>query len=149
MTPRVSNRFEDPSGTLGVYNWHINHNEEQGSSKARAIEHTANTGLTGLVRQQGAETPFVMQLKGTILQEVQHVKFLQFFEACSSRTIRYYDFNGDGYEVLITRYDHPRRRTVRNPRDPVDAPMHVWDYTLEMEVITFLSGPYAAAGVSP
>lgn len=146
---RTSNVFTDPAGLLATYVWAVNHDEESEQGKTRAVEHTGNTGTTGLVRQQGDDEPLVLRFSGTMLQETQVIATLRYFQACRTRSVRFTDFNGDGYEVLITSFKPLRQRVLRNDRDLSRAPLHIWKYQIEMEVLTILSGPYATAGVTP
>lgn len=142
------NRFEDPAGSLTAYDWRINHSEEDEGGQSRQVEHTANTGQTGLVRQQGASDPLTLNYKGTILHKAQVVEMLKWYEACRTRTIYFQDFAGDRYEVLITSFKPTRLRAAKNNAD-TDAPLWYWKYTITMEVVTILSGTYAEAGVTP
>lgn len=139
---RVANRFTNPV-TGGFYDWILNHNEEEASGLERTIEHTAPTDGIGLIRQQGEEGPMVLQYRGSILQESQISTFRAWYNLCRSQTIYFRDFNGDEYEVLITSFKPQRKRVVRNPRDPVNAPMHTWTYEMSMEVLRVISGPWA------
>lgn len=143
------NRFEDPSGALTAYDWQVNHSEEEEGGQSREVDHTANTGLTGLVRQQGAADPIMLSYKGTILHRAQVVQMLRWWEACRTRTVFFQDYAGDRYEVVITSFKPQRLRTEHNPRDSASAPLWYWKYTLVMEVVTNLAGPYAEAGVTP
>lgn len=130
---RVGNRFIDPA-TGDTYIWPLNHNEEQGSGKQRTIEHKPTTG-GGSMPVQGDDTPMVLRFEGTILEQAQHDEFARWFELSRHRTIYFRDFQGREYEVLITRFDPVRKRVAANPRDRVNAPLHTWTYSLEMEVI--------------
>jgi hypothetical protein len=143
---RVPNQFVDPA-TNETYNWPINHSSEDSMGKKRNIRHSAPTMNTGLNRQQGAPDPMVMRWKGTILTRAQHQAFLYWFEKCETQTIHVVDFHGNRAEIIITNYDPTRRPVLMNRRDPVNAPNVVWDYTLEMEVVSFIAGDWA--GVTP
>lgn len=143
------NIFSDPAGSLATYNWTVNHDEETEQGKARQIDHGGNTASTGLVRQQGDDGPVTLRYSGTMLDEAQVITTLKYFQACRTRTVRFTDFNGDAYEVLITSFAPKRQRVLRNSRDLTNAPLHIWKYQIEMEVITFISGPYVDAGVAP
>lgn len=148
---RVANRFHDRKGLLADYAWAINHNAEDAFSKSVSIEHTANTGQTGHVRQQGTAEPLVLSLSGTALTDAQNQEFWRWWSACNTppgrRTIFFTDFSGAEYEVLITRYDAPRVRAGRNPRQPTKPWTYQWK--MELEVVTIISGPLAVAGVAP
>lgn len=143
------NRFEDPAGSLSPYDWRVNHSEEDEGGQSREVDHTANTGLTGLVRQQGAAEPSILSWKGTILHRAQVVEMLKWFEACRTRTILLRDFAGDTYEVLITSFKPQRLRAAKNNSDYSNAPLWYWKYSITMEVVSFLGGTYAEAGVTP
>lgn len=143
------NIFSDPAAVLSDYSWRINHSEEEEGGQSRDVDHTANTGLTGLVRQQGAAEPAILQYKGTILHRAQVVEMLKWFEACRTRTIIFQDFAGDRYEVLITSFKPQRLRAAKNNSDYANAPLWYWKYSMTMEVLTFLTGVYAEAGVTP
>lgn len=146
---RVANQFQDPAGTLPTYSWEINHDAEDEGGKSRNITVTANTGRTGLVRQEGDETPLTLSYSGTFFSKNQLVRMLRYWEACSTRTIRFVDFLGDTYGVLITDFRPLRKRVVRNPRDQANAPGVIWTYKIVMQVIDIISGPYDDADVTP
>lgn len=146
---RVANKFSDPGGPLADYQWEINHNEEEQSGKTRNIEESANTAGTGLVKQQGDDGPLRFEYSGSILRETQLTTMLKYFQACKTRTVIFTDFAGDQYEVLVTSFQPTRKRTLRNPRDQANAPLHYWTYKIALEVITILVGPYADAGITP
>lgn len=141
------NIFTDPSGDRPAYSWAINHSDEAEFGKERTIEHSANTGNTGLIKQQNDDSPLVMQLNGTILSQAQHVEFIEWWKICKNHTIFFEDFAGDEYEVVITAYKPTRQRTIRNPRDYANAPLWYWKYELKLEVIRVISGTWA--GVAP
>lgn len=145
----MRNRFEDrmPAG-LAPLDWKINHDEEESTGRERAIEVGGNTGLTGLVRQQGEQSPYTLRFAGTIMEQDQLTGMLAFEEASNTRSVYFRDFNGDEYMVIVTRFVHQRKRVAQNRRDLANAPMHVWKYQIEMHVLTFISGPYADAGVA-
>jgi hypothetical protein len=145
---RTPNVFEDPAGQLAPYAWQINHAEEDESGVERQIEHSANTANTGLVRQQGDDSPLTFEYSGTILHRAQLVAMLAWYRACRTRTIYFHDFAGDSYEVLITAFKPTRQRTLRNPRDRANAPLWFWRYKLTMEVVRIIDGPYAEAGIT-
>jgi len=147
--PVVRNKFQDPSGSLPEFQWSANHSEEEVTEKRRNVTYSSNTSDTGLVRQQGDETPLRFSYSGKITTEADLIKFLEYWKACRERTVRFTDFAGDSYEVLITSFAPTRQRVLRNPRDTTNAPFHIWSYKIEMEAVTILSGPYYDAGVSP
>jgi hypothetical protein len=143
----MRNRFQDPNGVRSAYEWELGHFEEEETSKRRNIEHGANTANTGLVRQQGDDTPLVLKYSGTILVKAQLVEMLAWWQLCADQTIYFRDFAGDEYEVLISAFSPTRHYTIRNPRDFANAPHHFWRYTIEMEVVRIIAGTFA--GVSP
>jgi hypothetical protein len=136
------NRFTNPADG-SFYDWQVNHSTESAFGKSRQITESANTANTGLIKQQGDAQPLKMKLQGTIFHKHQHEEFVRFWQLCESQTIIFKDFAGDEYEVLIISYDPVRKRTVRNPRDFANAPLHYWSYELEMEVIRVISGTWA------
>lgn len=142
------NIFHDPAGVRPDYPWTRNHNKEDTFGKRRNIEQSAPTlgaGATGvgLVKQQSDEDPLVFKLGGRIVTEEQHQQFVQWYALCGLQTIYYYNYAGDNYEVIITAYEPTRVPVAKNPADP-SIPFHVYDYSLEMEVITVWSGPWTA-----
>lgn len=149
MSPRTANLFQDPAAILPDYSWAINHDTEDANDRSRAIDHTANTGETGLVRQQGDPTPLTFTYSGTILQQDQLVKMLKYEQACSTRTILFTDFALDKYEVTITSFKPQRVRAAANSKGGTTNPLWYWKYTLTMEVISIREGVYQAAGATP
>jgi hypothetical protein len=143
---RTPNQFIDPR-TSETYDWPINHHTEESMGKKRNIRHSAPTMLTGLNRQQGAPDPLILRWTGTILTRAQHQAFLAWYTKCDTQTIHVVDFHGNRFEVIITNYDPKRRSVLMNRHDPVNAPNVVWDYTIEMEVVTVVSGDWV--GVAP
>lgn len=141
------NIFTDPKGTRSPYSWPFNHSEESEFGKSRNIEHGGNTGDVGFVRQQSDDSPLVLRFSGTILVKAQLTEMLAWFEICKRRTIHFKDFAGDEYEVIITKFVPTRRPTVRNPRDPTNAPTWYWHYEIDMDVVTVISGTWS--GVTP
>jgi hypothetical protein len=140
------NRFTNPK-TAAVYDWAVNHSEEQEFGKRRNIDHGALTNGTGLVRQQSDDTPLVLHLKGTIFHKAQFEQMIAWWKLCETQTIYFKDFSGDEYEVIITEFLPVRERTIKNPRDYANAPYWFWKYDIAMEVIAIRSGTWA--GVSP
>lgn len=152
---RFANSFYDPSlpdapwnpaapGEANPYLWHTNHLEEEEHGPIIGMERTAPTGGIGLVRQQGSEEPMRLTLTGTIMDPLQHLAFVVWRSRCLDRTIRFKDFAGDEYEVVITRYQPRRERVVRNPRATPGTPeqLYVRRYTIEMDVIQVLEGSW-------
>lgn len=139
-------QFVDPQ-TGETYNFHVNHSDEDDSGRTRDIQHSANTGLTGLVRQQGNQTPLLMRWRGSILHTAQHEALWRWFQKCEDRTIILNDFAGDSYEIIITSFQPLRKRGENN--NDANAPLWYWSYTLEMEVVRVIDGALADAGVTP
>lgn len=129
-----------------TYVWPVNHSDESAFGKTRNITNGAPTGLTGLIPQQAADSPMVLELTGTIFHAAQHAAMIRWFAISEHQTIYFYDFAGGAYEVVITEFEPVRKRTLRNPRDP-SIPLHYWTYTLRMQVVNFLAGPWV--GVTP
>lgn len=144
--PRVAWRFTNPANAA-TYDLAINPSEEEPFGKTRNVEHSAPTGLTGLVRQQGDDTPLVLKASGTILTKAQLTTMIAWFQLCRSQTIYLRDHAQDSFEGIITSFLPTRKRTIRNPRDPANAPEWYWTYTLEFEVVRILAGTWA--GVTP
>lgn len=142
----MRDKFINPSNGES-YEWHLGHSDEEASGKARVIQESANTGNTGLVKQQGDVQPMVIKVSGTILHKKQIEEFWRWFELCETQTIYYVDFAGEEYEVIITSFLPKRQGTVKNPRDFANAPYHYWTYSLAMEVIAVRSG--IMSGVTP
>lgn len=140
---RTPNVFRDPAGNLPDYPWPINHSEEEEGGRVRNIETTALTSGVGLVMQQGADSLPTLRYSGTILTEAQLVAMRSWYELCRTQTIIFRDFAGDEAEVIVTAFKPTRKRTMRNARDLVNAPLHYWTYSLEMTVIRVISGAIA------
>lgn len=130
----VRARFRDPAAVLADYTWEVMWNEEEGSGRARNVERTAVTSGVGFVRQQGEDSPELFRFSGTILKQNQYDKMLAYYEASRLRTIKFLDFTNVEHEVLITKFDTRRRRTLKNPRDS-SINLHFWEYTIEMEKV--------------
>lgn len=141
------NRFTNPA-TGAFYDWPINHTEEEAAGKTRTITRTSNTGLVGLVKQQGDDGPMLMKLTGTILTRDQFRQMWAWYSLSRMQTIYFRDFDGQEAEVQVTSFLPKRERTLRNPRDP-SIPHHYWSYTIEMEVYRFIAGDLADAGITP
>ena len=75
--PVVRNKFQDPSGSLPEFQWSANHSEEEVTEKRRNVTYSSNTSDTGLVRQQGDETPLRFSYSGKITTEatMMHIGF--------------------------------------------------------------------------
>lgn len=140
------NIFRDPAGNRPDYPWHINHSEEETFGKRRNVESTAPTAGVGLIVQQGADSPMVIKVSGTILHAAQHRQMVEWMALSRTQTVTFIDFAGDAYEVLLTAFEPTRHRAALNPRDP-SIPLHFWRYTLEMQVLNFRSGAWV--GTTP
>lgn len=128
----VRARFRDAAAILGEYEWQIMWDEEEGEELTRNLERTAVTSGVGFVRQQGADSPQLFRFSGKILEQNQYDKMKAYYEASRLRTVFFRDFTGTEYEVLITKFNPKRRRTLHNPRD-TSIPLHFWEYEIEME----------------
>lgn len=142
----MRDKFTDPA-TGKVYEFQTGHSEEEAIGKTRATTLSANTGNTGLVKQQGDVQPLVLKYKGTIRHKHQLEEFWAWYQLCETQTIHFTDFAGEEYEVIITEFAPLRKPTVRNHSDPTNAPLWYWSYDIVMEVISVVSG--VLANVTP
>jgi hypothetical protein len=126
--------------TSAQYPWEVNHDTEEQVGKTRNITHDANTANIGFVRQQAPSDPTTLRYTGTILTRSQLLQMWAWYTLCETQTIYFQDFEGVKYEVIITHFLPVRKRVQRNPRDPANAPDHVWTYSIEMDVIRVVSG---------
>lgn len=126
-------QFRDGAALLATYQFEVNHSEEEAPEQARTIDHQAVTTGPAFVIQQGESNPPTLKYSGTIFQPAQLAAMQSYYDACNSRTVFFRDYTGVEYEVIVTRFDVVRKRTLRNPRDT--SLLHYWTYTLEMEVI--------------
>lgn len=140
--PLGRNRFTNPANG-DIYDWAINHKSEDAAGRSRAISHDAPTENRGLIRQVGAESPFVFTWQGTILARAQLIEMIGWYRLCRTQTIYLTDFAGDQYEVVISGFVPTRRRVLRNGRDFANAPYNVWDYSITIEVIAVRAGVWA------
>lgn len=140
------NRFTNPANGE-IYDWALNYFEEESFGKTRNIERTAPTSGTGLIKQQSDDGPLIFKARGTILLKAQVQEFIKWWKLCETQTINFKDFTGDEYEVLITSFQPTRQYTLKNMRDPVNAPLWYWKYELELEVVRVISGLWS--GVTP
>jgi hypothetical protein len=138
---RSPNVFTNPANGA-TYTWPINHSEEEAVTKSRQMSDGASTDNIGLIPQQGAPTPMILSWKGSILTKAQLDAIISWYELCETQTIYVQDFSGARYEVLITDFDPQRVAVARNPRDPANAPLWYWTYTLTMRVLKVLSGDW-------
>lgn len=142
------NRFTNPVDG-GTYDWIINHTEEEESGKTRQVTRAGLTDGVGMVRQQGEDGALVLHLRGTILDRSQYQAMWIWFQVSRSHTIYFTDFDGQSYEVQITSFQPRRIRKLTSPRRDPTTPNHYWTYSMDMEVINFLTGDLAASGVTP
>jgi hypothetical protein len=141
---RTANRFTNPVNGV-VYDWPINHSDEDEVGRDRGVTYEGNTGNVGLVAQQGELTPIVLRYTGTILTYAQLTGMIGWFNLCQTQTIYFTDFAGDSYEVIITAFKPKRLRAMRNPRGGTQAPTHYWTYSIEMSVLRVLSGEWVGS----
>lgn len=146
---RVPNRFIDPAGNLATYDWPLNHEEEGAFGKARTIEHGANTGGTGLIKQQSDDSPMEIEIEGTILEQDHYAAMWEWFALCESQTIYFRDFASQKFEVQITEFQPTRKRTIWNSRGGTTNRLHFWKYSMKFEVYKFISGVLDDVDVSP
>lgn len=132
----TANRFVDPRTGLG-WDWPRNHAPDGAGERGiqRSIDHGATTGGTAVVRQQGADQPMTLPYTGLILDSTMHGHMVAWAKLGEAQTIYFYDACGDGFEVLVTTWK--------------SAPFSLgntvaWNYTLEMEVITVLTGTWTS-----
>lgn len=132
----MKERFRDPTGALASYVFDINHDEEQGFNFDRSVEKTATTTGPEFVMQQGlAAQRGTLNYSGKILNASQYAAMLTYFQACETRTVFFREFTGVEYEVLITRFNPKRVRTMANQRDPT-MPFNYYTYDIEMEIVS-------------
>ncbi len=152
---RVPNVFIDPV-TNEQWAWPINHNDETGTASKsggqggleRNITVSAPTGLGVHIRQQAANDPLSLSWKGTALTRAQHQEFLRWFKKCDHYSIILRDFSGDEFEVMITAYIPQRKPVAVNRNDLANAPLWIYDYQIDMDIIATISGDYANAGIT-
>jgi hypothetical protein len=140
-------RFIDPAGIRATYNWTVNHDAEDSQGKTRNISRTAPTGSVGLVKQQGDDGPLILKFSGRILDREQYQQFWAWYELSRTRTIYFYDYDDQGYEVQITSFQPKRVRKAMSPGRDASMAFHTYDYTLELEVYRVIQGDLL--GVSP
>jgi hypothetical protein len=140
----MRNRFLDPS-TGQSYEWVINHREEEEFGRERDIEVTAPTGRGNIphIRQQGDDSPLRKTLQGVILDPGQHDAFVLFWNISRFQTIYFRDFTGEESEVLITAYKPTKHGVLRNARGGAVMPNFIYRYTITMDVLRVLTGPWA------
>jgi hypothetical protein len=146
---RTPNTFIDPV-TGETWDWPINHNDETGTAAKgggmggleRNYTISAPTSLGIAIRQQAANDPMSLSWKGSALTRARHQKFLYWFDKCASHSIIVRDFSGDEFEVVITAYIPQRKPAAINRNDMANAPLWYYDYQIDMDVITAISGDY-------
>lgn len=126
-------RFRDGAGVLPTYEFEVNHYEEEQAQRTHGMRRTANTSGTGYVRQQGGKSPDILSFSGAILTQSQYDAMVDYFEACSTRTVFFREYTGEEREVIITSFAPRRIATAKNLREP--SLMHYWRYSIEMEVV--------------
>lgn len=132
-----------------TYEWHRGYETEDDAGKTRQISGTANTGLTGRVRQQGDDGAYVRTLHGRIVHAAQHQAFWAWYALCASQTVYFRDHDDAVYEVQITGLNmHQQRRLPTTAPDPTMS-RNFYEYTMTLEIYRFVSGRMAAAGVTP
>lgn len=139
--PENDRLYVDDDGAV-VYDWPINHSDEDDFGRQRNVEMTASTGGQRLVMQQGDPEPLILRLRGTILTFAQHEMMWAWWVWSTYRTVEFHDFDGNQYEVQILAYKPTRVRVADNPRDRENAPHHIWRYSIEMLVVNVLSGDW-------
>lgn len=140
--------FINPANGV-TYEWQRGYETEDDGGKTRQISGSANTGQTGRVRQQGDDGPYVRTLHGRIVHAAQRQSFWQWYQLCAGQTIYLRDFDDAVYEVQITALNmHPVRRLRNNSPDEA-LPNVYYEYTMVVEVYSFVSGAMQAAGVTP
>lgn len=121
--------------------WEVNHEVVEAAIKRRNMGRLQPTAAgwtdVGPVRQQAPDGPELHRLTGLIATREQHEAFMRFWKICALRTVHYLPCTGGRQEVVIRSYEPTRRRVVRGPRG---ARLHIWRYTLEMEIITQIVG---------
>lgn len=133
-------------GNLGTYVFDVGYNDEGEFGQRRSMEAFANTSGNGFIVQQGQDEPMTISISGTILKKSQHIQFVNFFKRSKIQSMVFEDFEGNRYEVMITAYLPKRTRAARNDRGRADGNLlHYYTYTLEMMVLSVISGEWLAA----
>lgn len=132
------NQFKDPR-TGDVYTWQINHKEEQGAARLRAIAAQQPTmgrwKTVRSIRQQGTRQELIYKLSGTVPTLAQHLAFLHYLQLSISQTIYFIHAAGGTFECHLSSYEPQRKYLVQGPR----GENYVWDYTLQLDVIAVLA----------
>lgn len=132
-----------------TYLWHHNPETAEDRGKGRQISGSANTGLTGRVRQQGDAGSMVLKYQVRVRKAAMRAALWAWYQLCATQTVHYHDHDGAVYEVQITDLqEKPVRRERMVALDP-GMPQHYYEMTVTMEVYNFVSGPLADAGLTP
>lgn len=132
----------DPSGVVGTYVFDIGHDEEEEFGSTTSIERTANTSGTGVVMQAGEPVIDPIRITGKAMKLSQYQKLVAFERQSKLNTLIWTDFFGDSYEVVISSFKAKRVRTLLNRRDLPNMRYHIYQYTLEMTVVTVRAGAW-------
>lgn len=139
---RIANRLYNVAGAIN-FAFAINHSEEDALVLRRQYEPGAPTTVS-LVRHQGAGEPLRLTLRGTILDPAQKAALDVLYGFCDQDTLTYEDYAQESYEVIITSWDARMERA----RNPLTRGLHVWRFTLELEVVSVVAGSLPNSGVS-
>jgi len=139
------NEFYDPVAPE-TYTWKINHSEAEGPKRAANVSFSGRRGAFGIQAQQGDDEPVILTLQGSILHRSQYKAFWRFKGITNS--FRYTDYDGQVYEVAMTGLECTPRRVALNLSDAT-MKRHVWDYTMTLLVLRFVTGDLADEGVLP
>lgn len=131
-----------------TYTWQRGHETEDAAGKARQIGGTANTGLTGRVRQQGDDGPMTLTLHGKIQHRDQLRQFWKWYELCQTQTIYFTDFDGQQYEVQISAFTPQRVATLSNVGADPGMRHHYVQYDMVLEIYRFIAGDLHDMGVT-
>lgn len=138
------------TATAEVYDWPINHSEEQAIRLFHNAEPGARNPELGLVRRQSWGDGVSLQLSGSILDRDQHDRFEAFFAECETigqadpnDQLLFRDPLGAEYVVVVASYDSKLSRTAQNPRHS-DSQVW-WRYEIELYVIEARAGALAGA----
>lgn len=142
--PRKLQFFYDPA-TGERYVWEINHASESQVALPRSSSVGAAVPGIGLARQLGGEGALVFELEGTLLTPDQRDEFDHFWDLSGQRPIHFGDFAGNTTEVILTNKNIRRERVLYN-RHTGDG--YIFRFTLELAVLSQITGSLAAAGVA-
>lgn len=139
-------RFQNPVNGQ-IYNFPVNHDEEEPTTKSRTITRTANTGNIGAVRQQGDDGALLLKYHGRTPYRAQAQGLWAWYNLSKNQTIYFYDYDNQGYEVQITELSVTRRRKLSYFGKDPSAPHHTYEWSITMEVYAVLAGDMV--GVAP